>query len=542
MLLLRVTVVKQNVIQKVKSNVKRRHNAATTTMDGGRRRRSSSRNAHAYVFAIFGGVLFGYDLALISGILPTLKMKWMKNNDKVFLVSFVVAAAKIGAVFGAFFGAAAMRTFGRVKTASAFALGGSSVGALGCWWSARADSAFGFALGRMVLGIGIGALAVVVPQYVAEMAERTKRGRIGACYELSLCVGMVAANGATWWKPSETFGIVVLSPAVIGFWTAIVFSMQKESPRWEVSRGRAESARETLAATCRDEDEIEAELREYETEARECGMSRDHAGFGEALKNSFSGFGEAFDGDEKRAVRLVLALAALNQLCASTSVINYSAVILRAVAKASAVDDDSETTMDVYNAYAGIVVLCKTIGVVASIVLVDSVGRRPLLLYGASASGFGLVLASFGYSMSSLGWTLVGICAFILAFSASFASVFWVIVGEFFSMRLKSSAAAAVTATLFASGALADVAFPPMRAAMSFGVFIFFAVVCFASAAFVFSYIPETARRPLYEVQAILKAARAGYSAMPEDEDEDPEGHRMTDMTRVFPSSIATTP
>lgn len=520
-------------------------------MDGGRRRRrrsSSSRNAHAYVFAIFGGVLFGYDVALISGILPTLKMKWRNANDDddddsvvfLVLVSFVVASAKIGAVFGAFFGAAAMRTFGRVKTASAFALGGSSAGALACWWSARADSAFGFALGRMVLGIGIGALAVVVPQYVAETAERTKRGRIGACYELSLCVGMVVANGATWWKPSETFGIVALSPAVIGFWTAIVFSMQKESPRWELSRGRAESARDTLAATCRDEDEIEAELREYETEARECGMSRDHAGFGEALKNSFSGFGEAWNGEEKRAVRLVLVLAALNQLCASTSVINYSAVILRSVAKA--IDDDSETTMDVYNAYAGLVVLCKTIGVVASIVLVDSVGRRPLLLYGASASGFGLVLASFGYSVSSLGWTLVGICAFILAFSASFASVFWVIVGEFFSMRLKSSASAAVTATLFASGALADVVFPPMRATMSFGVFIFFAVVCFASAAFVFLYIPETARRPLYEVQAILKSARAGYSAMPppedEDEDED-EGYRMTDMTRVFPSSTA---
>ena len=514
-------------------------------MDGGRRRRSSSRNAHAYVFAIFGGVLFGYDVALISGILPTLKMRWMTKsaNDQLFLVSSLVASAKVGAVFGAFIGAAAMRTFGRMKTASAFALGGSSVGALACWWSARADSAFGFALGRMVLGIGIGALAVVVPQYVAETAERTKRGRIGACYELSLCVGMVVANAATWWKPSETFGIVVLSPAVIGFWTAIVFSMQKESPRWELSRGRAGSARDTLAATCRDEDEIEEELREYETEARECGMSRDHAGFGEALKNSFSGFGEAWNGEEKRAVRLVLALAALNQLCASTSVINYSAVILRSVSKAP-VDDDSETTMDVYNAYAGLVVFSKTIGVIASIVLVDSVGRRPLLLYGASASGFGLVLASFGYSMSSLGWTLVGICAFILAFSASFASVFWVIVGEFFSMRLKSSASAAVTATLFASGALADVAFPPMRATMSFGVFIFFAVVCFASAAFVFLYIPETARRPLYEVQAILKSARAGYSVMPppEDEDEDEdgdEGHRMTDMTRVFPSSIA---
>ena len=528
--------------------MKSRHNAPTTMEeeeeDVARRRgcHIASRNAHAYAFAIFGGVLFGYDVALISGILPTLKMKW--KNDDVMLVSVVVAAAKVGAVFGAFFGAAAMRTFGRVKTASAFALGASSAGALVCWWSARADSgASGFALGRMILGLGIGALAVVVPQYVAETAERTKRGRIGACYELSLCVGMALANAATWWRPSETLGIVVLSPAVIGFWTATVFAMQKESPRWEVSRGRAESARDTLAATCHNEDEIEAELREYETEARECGMSRDHAGFVEALKNSFSGFSEAWGGDEKHAVRLVLALAALNQLCASTSVINYSAVILRSVNEAERVDDDSETTMDVYNAYAGLVVLCKTMGVVASIVLVDSVGRRPLLLYGAIASGFGLVLASFGYSMSSLGWTLVGICAFILAFSASFASVFWVIVGEFFSMRLKSSASAAVTATLFASGALADVAFPSMRAAMSFGVFIFFAVVCFGSALFVFLYIPETARRPLHEVQAILKAARAGYSAMPADEDEDQdEGNRMTDMTRVFPSSMATTP
>jgi MFS family permease len=202
-------------------------------------------------------------------------------------------------------------------------------------------------------------------------------------------------------------------------------------------------------------------------------------------------------------------------------VINYSSVILRTVANKA--DVESINSIDIFSVYASFVVWTKTIGVLMSIFLVDRVGRRPLLLFGSVGGGCGLLVACFGYAASSVGWTLVGICAFIFAFSASFASVFWVIVGEFFSMRAKHHAVAAVTATFFAIGALADFIFPPMRSTMSFGVFIFFACVCFASAAFVYAFIPETCGKPLHEVHSLLKdrhlttTGASGYRALGRD-------------------------
>ena len=212
---------------------------------------------------------------------------------------------------------------------------------------------------------------------------------------------------------------------------------------------------------------------------------------------------EAFDGDEKRAVRLALALAVFNQMCASTSVINYSSSVLRNVARATSGTTDE--SMDVYNLYTSLLIVCKTGGVVASISMVDRVGRRPLLFIGSIASGLSLGVVCFGYAVYSVALTLLGMCAFMLAFASSFASIYWIVVSEIFSMRAKRSAIAFVTAALFASGALSDLIFPSLLASMGAVTFAFYACVCFAAAAFVHAYVPETARKPLADVQAMLK-------------------------------------
>jgi MFS family permease len=484
-------------------------------------------NAHAYRFALLGGLSLGYDVALVGGILPTL--------EKTLALSaaargVVVASAKLGGALGAFVGAALMRSHGRGRSASAMTLACSACGSAATWASAEAGDATGMALGRVALGVGVGGVAVIAPAYCGETSEVGARGSVGACFELSVCAGMALANALTWFSPQKTLGLVLFSPAVLGFWSAIVFAMSVESPRWLFRRGDENGARDALRATGADAATVEEEIGEILAEERALGIgfdggAGDDAGFWRSfVESTVGGVREAMSGDERRAVRLALAMAVLNQMCASTSVINYGSSVFRRLANdASASNGD----MDVYNMYTGVIILCKTVGVAASIAMVDSVGRRPLLLFGSAASGFGLCVACFGYAAKSVGWTLFGLCAFILAFSSSFASVFWVLVSELFSMRAKSSAIALVTATLFASGALSDSIFPSMISTIGAGTFVVYAIVCFASTTFVYLYIPETARKPLKEIQSAMKSGLSGYAEIHASSEHEDRGTRV---------------
>ena len=109
-------------------------------------------NAHAYRFALLGGLSLGYDVALVGGILPTL--------EKTLALSaaargVVVASAKLGGALGAFVGAALMRSHGRGRSASAMTLACSACGSAATWASAEAGDATGMALGRVALGVGV---------------------------------------------------------------------------------------------------------------------------------------------------------------------------------------------------------------------------------------------------------------------------------------------------------------------------------------------------------------------------------------------------
>jgi sugar porter (SP) family MFS transporter len=462
----------------------------------------SARARFGYRFALLGGVAFGYDLALVGGLLPTLATTLALDGVEK---GFVVSAAKGGAVIGAFVGAAAMRCFGRVRSAAVLSACTLPFGSLMCALSADA-SQVGLAFGRAVVGVGVGALAVIVPAYCGEIADDLNRGRVVACYELSVCMGMILANVSTWFEPSETYKLVLGSPLVIGFWCVVGFMTCPESPRWCVRAGDSERAKESLRALEEPGSNIETLVSTIENEEqRATSSSERNVSFWQALVDTtHGGWREAMNGEERRAVNLILCLAWFNQMSASTSIINYSSRILNEI---STTTTTTTTTSGIAmeNMYSGLIVAFKTLGVLISIHLVDSFGRRPLLLYGNAFSAFGLSIAGLGFGMTSLPLTLVGLCTFIFAFSCSSASVFWVLVSEFFSMRVKSAAAALVTATLFFAGFISDLIFAPMLNAFHAGTFAFNALWCVAATIFVYFYIPETRRKTFRDIQRVLR-------------------------------------
>lgn len=137
--------------------------------------------------------------------------------------------------------------------------------------------------------------------------------------------------------------------------------------------------------------------------------------------------------------------------------------------------------------------------------LIDSAGRRPLLIYGSVACGLAMFLLAVGLAVSSLWLSVVAMCLYILAFSMSWAGAFWVLVSELFSMRIKSSAVSAATATLFLSGAVANLVFPSMVETLKEYTFVIFGMVSLFAAVYVYYSVPETKGKTLVEVQACLK-------------------------------------
>ena len=190
-------------------------------------------------FAGLGGFLFGYDLGLIAGALL-----YMDTDEDLHLTTasseVIVGMAKLGAVFGTFIGGALMVDVGRKRaiavTGVFFLLGPPR------WRSP--PTPLGLAVGRLVVGLGVGASAVCVPAYVAEMAPPETRGALVVTYELMLCFGMLFAGVADYALRGfpNNWRWMVAAPAVPAAAMVLGIYVLPESPRWLVVRGRLRDA------------------------------------------------------------------------------------------------------------------------------------------------------------------------------------------------------------------------------------------------------------------------------------------------------------
>ena len=518
-------------------------------------------------FAGLGGFLFGYDLGLIAGALL-----YMDTDEDLHLTTAsseaIVGMAKLGAVFGTFIGGALMADVGRKR---AIAVTGVFF-LLGPFAMAVSADAVGLALGRLVVGLGVGASAVCVPAYVAEMAPPENRGALVVTYELMLCFGMLFSGVADYAlrdAGENNWRWMVAAPAVPAAAMVLGIYVLPESPRWLVVSGRLRDAlrilhgvREGADVPFRAENDastarVEAELMElwsavekerdakkktssYDTATRfgtraagldlrgldrndatepgttafsprseETAVSSDEEKDEEKDKDEKSGSIASFVAalgavardaaflldprcEDSKPFRVAAALAFFNQATCSTSVVNYAPRVLQRVGMESR--DDAVL-------FASFVSAAKLAGVAVSMFAVDRVGRRPLLVVGSFGSGVAMVFLSVAYAARSAALVVAAMCAFMFAFSASWAGVFWVIVSELFTMRWKAPAMSAATALLFATGACVDFVFLSAAETLGAGAFALIALVCLAAGVYAARAVPETKGKTLAEIQ-----------------------------------------
>ncbi len=439
-----------------------------------------------YVAAItcaLGGLLFGYDTGVISGALLFIK-KDLGLSD--FLQSLVVSAVLIGAVFGAGSSGALADRFGRRNMALASAVI-FFVGALG---SAFAPSVAWLVIARIVLGLAVGASTVIVPLYISELSPTNIRGVLTALFQFAITIGIVIAylvnfafSGSGAWR--WMLGLAVI-PAVIlgvGMW------FLPDSPRWLVKENRNDEARTVLGRVRNDEDEINREMKSME----------------EAEQREDAGWGELFKPWVRPMLILGIGLAMGQQLVGINTIIYYAPTIMQSTGLAPGNSILATLVVGIVN----------VIFTVVAFLLIDRIGRRPLLLIGLSGIILALALLGLSYALPSLAglrtWlTLAGLILYIMSFAASFGVVLWVVLPEIFPLKVRGSAMGVCTILHWSSNLLVSLTFLPLIGAIGeAATFWGFGVIAIGAFAFVFFLMPETKGRSLEAIEADLRGLDA---------------------------------
>jgi MFS transporter, SP family, arabinose:H+ symporter len=423
--------------------------------------------------AALGGLLFGFDTAVISGTTHSLTEAFALSPA---LLGVTVSSALWGTVAGAFGAGRPSDRFGR--HACLVALGALYLAsAAGCAlaWSWAALLFF-----RIVGGLAIGASSVIGPMYIAEISPAARRGRMVGLFQLNIVGGILLAYLCNFWVSSFGFGVsewrwklgMLAIPAAV--FCVALFGIP-ESPRWLIAAGRAAEARAVLRRI--GSPNPDRELGEIDRTVRsERGMRRERL----------------FQPRYAKPVFLAISIGMFNQLSGINAILYYlNSIFERA--------GFSKVSSDMQSVMIGFTNLLFT---VAAMSVIDRFGRRKLLLTGAIGTavclaGVAAIFAS-GQSPRLLLWFLIG---FIASFAFSQGAVIWVYLSEVFPNLVRAKGQSLGSFTHWFMNALIAAVFPVMAARSGATPFVFFAVMMVTQFVVVLKFYPETARIRLEEIE-----------------------------------------
>jgi MFS transporter, SP family, xylose:H+ symportor len=423
--------------------------------------------------AALGGLLFGYDTAVISGAIRLLRDHFTLSAAAT---GWAASSALAGCILGAAAAGKGSDRYGRHRMLflSGICFLFSAVG------TALASTFTAFIVFRIVGGLGIGAASVASPLYIGESAPAKWRGRLVALNQLAIVVGMLIVytvnyrihlggtlqwNQTVGWRWMFASGIVP-SALLLGLLFAV-----PETARFLLMKGRREEAERVAARTGADTflEILEAENQKPAT--------TEHI---------------------RRSLTVGLVLAVLQQVTGINVFLYYAPVIF-----------DRATHSG--NASLLATVLLGAVNVVFTILamaLVDRAGRKPLLLVGSA--GMALCLVAMGSSImyqSSSSWLLFVVLTYVACFAFSVGPVTWIVLSEIFPSEFRAKAMAISTAVLWIANFVVSQTFPMLDESPTliahFGhgfPFFLYAAFCVAEIWFVWRNLPETKNRSLEEI------------------------------------------
>jgi SP family arabinose:H+ symporter-like MFS transporter len=441
--------------------------------------------------AAFGGFLFGFDTAVISGTVSLVRHDF---NLDANLEGWFVSCALLGCIIGVSISGKLSDGYGRkiVLILSAVLFLAS---ALGCMLSGSFTVLVVF---RLIGGLGIGVASMVSPLYISEFSPSRFRGMMVSLYQLALTIGIVLAYfsnaylvnhaGASFGNGAMTriFSTEVWRAMLgLGALPAVIFLislfMVPESPRWLLLKGKEQKATDILIKID-GADAARSEIAAFKI-------------LGERSQGSLK---ELFKPVYRRALLIGLLLPFMSQICGINAVIYYGPKILE------------QAGFTLNNALGGQVTigLVNVVFTFVAIFTIDKWGRRPLLFVGIGGAVIALLVigALFALGITSGPWILIFIIFFIACFSFSFGPVCWVVVGEIFPNAIRGKAMALATLSLWIGNFLVGQLTPLMLEGLgSSWTFWLFALCCSPALWVTWKLIPETKGKSLEMIETIWK-------------------------------------
>ncbi|MCZ8522662.1 MULTISPECIES: sugar porter family MFS transporter [Paenibacillus] len=433
------------------------------------------------IVAALGGVLFGFDTAVVSGALGFLEQRFDLSQAQL---GWAVSSIIIGCIAGSAFSGTLGDRFGRKKvliTAALLFIGGT-VG------SALPDTFDGYIIARIIGGIGIGITSALCPLYNAEIAPAKYRGRLVALNQLAIVTGIflvyfvnswIAGYGDDAWDVSTAWRWMFGAGAVPGLLFLVLLFFVPESPRWLIKQGRPQEALTTLLKIHGEELARQEVLAIKASSKEETGSLR-----------------QLFLPGARAALFIGVVLAVLQQITGINAIMYYAPIIFK----------EAGTGTDASLVQTILIGFVNLLFTMLSLWLVDKVGRKVLLLVGSASMTVCLTVIGFAFQTGHTSGPLVLI--FILLYVASFAvslgAVLWVVLSEIFPSRIRGRAMAIGTMALWVADYAVSHSFPPLLAAAGAApTFWLFAVMSLVTFLFTWRSIPETKGKSLEEIESM---------------------------------------
>ncbi|RLQ91375.1 D-xylose transporter XylE [Planomicrobium sp. Y74] len=446
--------------------------------------------------ATLGGLLFGYDTAVISGAESSLQTYFAESLGlSSFIHGLTVSSALIGCIIGGLLSGYFSSKIGRKYTliVAAFLF---LISALGSAYpeflfftpgepSIALLATFNFY--RIIGGIGVGLASAVAPMYIGEIAPPNLRGRLVSLNQFAIIFGMLVVYFVNWgiargetmeWLNEIGWRYMFASETIPAFLFFLLLLFVPETPRYLVSQHKEDKAMGILLKTY---DATMAKATLYE------------------IKNSFDNKKEKLFVYGKGIIFIGILLSIFQQFVGINVALYYAPRIFESMGAARDASLFQTIVMGLVN----------VIFTIIAIVTVDKVGRKPLLIIGS----IGMAIGMFGVAGLAL-FEQIGIATlvFIIIYTASFmmswGPVVWVLLSEIFPNKIRGQALAIAVAFQWAANYFVSSTYPAMMevsGAMTYGIY---GIMSILSGLFVWKFIPETKGKSLEELEILLKKSQ----------------------------------
>jgi len=434
--------------------------------------------------AAIGGLVFGFDTAVIAGTLIPLKSYFSLSDSSLGLV---VASASIGCIPGAFFSGRLADKYGRKKMmiVTSFFFVVAAVG------SGIATSLTQLIIYRFIGGIAIGMASALAPIYISEIAPAAFRGRLGMMQQLAIVIGILLAfisnyiisdSGLSFITHENEWRYMLGMAVVPSLLFFVLLLFVPESPRWLILKNRVAIANHIFGKIYNPDEAGKETLRVVNSlQAKE-----------KAVK-----FREIFLYPYKRVVWIACIFASIAHLTGINIIFYYAPLIFEKTNMQGSILFQTMLT--------GVVNLLFTI---VAFWLIDKLGRKKLLIIGSLGMGMAIIMVGLLFYFGMLGSYLLLIFLFLYigAFASTWGAVLWVYVAEIFPNQIRGHATSFAVFGNWTFASVISLTFPALLSGLGpANTFFLYGAINFAILIFVKKYIFETKGVELEQVEKLYR-------------------------------------